>query len=523
MRCSVVLLLLACACSQVQVEQSSGGVSTRAGGGNKGVGINLSPVNYYATQMPFANLFRNRDRWLSTDGDTWNTERASDIPTDDDGYPLEIPYKGQMLRASAFMPIHADSFTLTWQGDGSVTVSGTGVEVTSQSAGLVKFTAGPTMTEPVFVRIERSSAKDHVRDIQIIGERKYADGFAAALRSFGVLRFMDWGGINDSPVKHWADRVTEQEAQGTDRGVAIETMLDISKAAHADMWFNVPHQADDDFIERAAKLIGTGLDKGLKVYVEYSNENWNGMFSQVMWERERAFDAGLDRIGAFSRGEDDVDDDAADYWAGLKYSVRRAAAVHTIFRKELGQGRVVAVLAGQSANSALNDELLQFYEDKKINPLGGAPDALAVAPYFGKVYGEDDDADAISVERILNDTDASIAESVGKDTRQNREVADQHDVRLIAYEAGQHVLAVSGLEDDDALIERMIKANRSPRMGELYRKAHRVWQENGGELVVYYSSCQAPTKHGAWGALEYQDQPLTDAPKWAALQSIALR
>jgi hypothetical protein len=521
MRGLLLGLLCACACSQVQVEQSSGSVGV--GAGNKGVGINLSPVSYYATQTPFPNLFRSRDHWLSTDGSEWDTELASSIPTDADGYPLEIPFDGQMLRASAFMPIYADSFELLWQGDGSVTVSGTGVDVISQSARSVKFKAGPTMTEPVFVRIERSSAKDHVHDIQITGDRDYAMGFVTAQRSFGVLRFMDWGAINDSPLKHWSDRPTEQDAQGTDRGVAIETMLETANATHADMWFNVPHQADDDFIERAAKLIAARLDRGLKVYVEYSNENWNGIFSQVAWERERALAAGLDEIGSFSRGDDEVDDDAADYWAGLKYSVRRAAAVHTSFRKQLGAGRVIAVLAGQSANAAVNEELLSFYEDRKINPLGGAPDALAVAPYFGKIYSDDDDADAISIERILNDTDASIAESVGKDTRQNRAIADKHHVRLIAYEAGQHVLAVGRLEDDRALIDRMISANRSPRMGELYRKAHVAWEQNGGELIVYYSSCQAPTKHGSWGVLEYQDQPPAEAPKWSALQSIARR
>lgn len=521
MRGLFVCLLLTCACSQVQVEQSSG--SAVSASGNKGVGINLSPVNYYATQTPFADLFRNRDHWQSTDGSTWDTELADTIPSDADGYPLEIPYKEQMLRASAFMPVQADKLKLTWQGDGSVTVSGTGVQITGQSSGSVSFSAGPTMTEPVFVRIERSSAKDHVHDIQIHGERKYSDDFTNAFHSFGVLRFMDWGGTNDSPVEHWSDRTTEGQAQGTERGVAIEVMTDTANAVDADMWFNVPHQADDDYVEHAAQLIGARLKRGLKVYVEYSNENWNGMFSQVAWESARGVAAGLDEVGSYARGEDDVDDDAADYWAGLKFSVQRAAAVHAIFRKALGAGRVVAVLAGQSANSALNEKLLSFYEDRKINPAGGQPDALAVAPYFGKIYTEADDADAISVERILDDTDASITDSVGKNTRENRAIADAHNVHLIAYEAGQHILAAGGLEDDDALVQRMITANRSPRMGELYRKAHRVWQENGGELVVYYSSCQAPTKHGTWGALEYQDQPAADAPKWSALQAIARR
>ena len=518
MRIVYIWLLVVCACSGVQLEQTTG----PAGSGGSGVGINLSPVSYYATQTPFSDLFRSRDRWQATDGSTWDTMRADSIPADDAGYPLELPYQGQMLRASAFMPVHADSFELRFQGDGEVSVSGGNAEVTARDAHSLKFRAGPSLTEPVFVRIERSSAKDHVHDIQIHGMRSYEDAFKSTLRGFGVLRFMDWGATNDSPVQHWSDRTTLQQAQGTERGAAIETMIEVANGAHADMWLNVPHQADDDYVDKAAQLVAAKLDSGLKLYVEYSNENWNGQFSQGEWEQERGVRAGLDRVGAYAQGARDADEDAVAYWAGQKFAVRRAAAVHARFRKQLGEGRVVAVLAGQSANAGLNDTLLSFYEDRAINPLGGKPDALAVAPYFGRIYNEDDDdPDALSVERILKDADASIAERVGEDTRANRKVADAHDVQLIAYEAGQHVLALGALAKDEALVQRIIEANRSARMGELYRKAHRVWRESGGELVVYYSSCQAATQYGAWGALEYQDQPASEAPKWSALQAIA--
>jgi len=510
-----VWLLWACACHSVQLEQSP----SFANGSSRGVGLNLSSVSYYSTQTPFSDLFRNRDRWLSTDGSSWDTELADSIPVDPDGYPLEIPYKGQMLRASAFLPVHADDFELRWQGEGEVTVSGTQVEVTAKAERSVKFTAGPSLTEPVFVRIDRSSAKDHVRDIEIRGERGYENVFKSALRGFGVLRFMDWGATNDNPVQRWSERTTPQQAQGTQRGVAIETMIDTANGAHADLWLNLPHKADDDFMQRAAQLVAARLNPALKAYVEYSNENWNGMFSQVRWEREQGEKLGLHRVGAYALGEDS-DEDSAGYWAGLKFSVRRAAVAHGAFRKALGAERVVAVVAGQSANPHVNEQLLSFYADRRINPLAGKPDALAVAPYFGTNY--DDEAEGTpSVERILTDADESIAERVGEHTRENRKIADEHGVRLIAYEAGQHVLAVGGRQDDKQLVERIIAANRSPRMGELYRKAHRVWLESGGELAVYYSSCQAPSRYGSWGALEYQEQPQAEAPKWAALQTLA--
>jgi len=82
----------------------------------EGVGMNLATVSYYATQMPFVDLFRNRDAWQSTDGSTWDTELIDSIPADADGYPLALPSRGQTVRASAFVPLRSDSFGLRWKG-----------------------------------------------------------------------------------------------------------------------------------------------------------------------------------------------------------------------------------------------------------------------------------------------------------------------------------------------------------------------------------------------------------------------
>ena len=476
------------------------------------IGLNLSSVSYYATQEPFADVFRNRDAWVSTDGDTWNTDRMDDIPTDSGGYPVSLPIDGQMVQAGVFLPFKGDSFEISWQGTGQLSLQGPDLQITQRAAHSLSFSVQRSFTDSVFLRIERSDASDHVRDIRVQADAPYDTGFSAILSGFHVLRFMDWGGTNDSPIEHWSDRTTEAEGQGSTKGVAIETMVDTANNAHADLWFNVPHRADDDYIERAAKLLKERLTPGLKIYVEYSNENWNGIFSQVEWEQERGVALGLDRIGVYS-GESE----AGAYWAGLKYSIRRAAVVHDTFRRVLGASRVVAVVAGQSAASDVNEKLLSFYEDERINPLGGHPDALAVAPYFGQTYGDPEEAAELTVDDILDQTEASIASTIGETTQQNRAIADAHAVKLIAYEAGQHLLAVGDLAADEDFVQRLFAANRKPRMGELYRLADEVWRANGGELAVYFNSCQPPTKYGTWGALEYQGQPASEAPKWAAL------
>lgn len=478
-----------------------------------GVGINLSAVSYYATQLPFSNLFLNRDVWLSTDGMKWDTEQAATVPADDDGYALELPYRGLMMRASTFLPIHGDTFEMTWKGDGEFQIQGPGFKRIELTESSLRFSVSSSMTDSVFIRIDRSTPGNHVHDIRIHGTRDYGAAFRESLKGFGVLRFMDWGATNHSPVATWSERTTPNEGQGSDHGVAIEHMVDTANAAKAHMWFTVPHQADDDYIQRAAQLIAERLDKRLLVFIEYSNENWNGIFSQVQWEQERGVALGLDKFRAAKTPEE------SEFWAGMFFSVRRAGYLHNVFRKTLGE-RAVTVLAGQSANSGLNEAILNAYEDPRINPLGGKPDALAVAPYFGRLYREPEEAETLTVARILSDAEQSIAELVTEHTAANREIADDHGVHLIAYEAGQHVLLAGGLENNDELVQLMIAANRDPRMGELYRKAHRAWLNAGGELIVYFNSCEAPGKFGSWGAREYQDQPPSEAPKWAALQSM---
>jgi hypothetical protein len=480
------------------------------------IGINLASISYFATQTPSSDVFRNRDVWATTDGITWDTGLADSVPIDADGYPLEIPFEGQTMRTSVFQPFEGGTFTLTWKGDGELTVLAPGLEIQSHASRSIVFSTTRSVQDPIFVRIDRSNEVDHVHDIRLYASGSYDTAFDSALKGFRVLRFMDWGATNGNPVSTWSERTTALAAQGTTRGASIEMMIESANEVHAHMWYSVPPMADDDFVERAAELIRSTLAPDLKVYVEYANENWNPVFPQVAWEAQQGLALGLNEGSAADDGED-----AQRYDAGLKFSVQRAALVHSTFRRVLGASRVVAVLGGQSASSALNDQLLSAFDDTRINPFGGRPDALAVAPYFGRVYSPSDGTEDLSVDDLLDDTEAQIETSVGEDTRANHEVASAHHVDLIAYEAGQHLLAIGGLENDKAFIERLLAANRDPRMGELYRKAHAMWLESGGGLAIYYNSCEQWSKFGTWGALEYQNQPLSEAPKMAALRALA--
>lgn len=62
-------------------------------------------------------------------------------------------------------------------------------------------------------------------------------------------------------------------------GAPIEDMIDIANRIGANAWFNIPHAADDDYIQKYAELVKKNLRPDLKVYVEYSNEVWHQGFA----------------------------------------------------------------------------------------------------------------------------------------------------------------------------------------------------------------------------------------------------
>lgn len=543
-----------CLCALAAIAWSPGSASAQVPFGgiyaSAPAGLNLSQVNYYSTQVPFEDVFRNRDDWQFFDQSDVEPAHSQDvaaaraIPRDATLYPLQVLATDRKLRAYTFFPVYPTYtdpnnsanniyYRVTFSGSGTLSFGGPGLTSQQISANEYRLQVPRSLTDPVWVQIETSSAANHVTNIQITQNKSITQDFGSMISGFRVLRFMDWGRTNDNPVTKWSptnssdvwtSRTLPGQPEGTERGVAIETMIATANQYKTDLWYNIPHQADNTFIANAAQLIANTLDPSLKVYVEYSNENWNGIFSQAQWEAQQGLAMHFNTSEPYSGT-----DDGANYWAGLKYSVYRAAKAHQIFRQTVGKSRVVAVLAGQSDFTDLNRTLLQLYRNPTYNPLwtnlvsgvpsdtnAGPPDVLAVAPYVDVHFTTADTS--LSETDIMNRAFAVIPTLVGANTRTNFGHAQDNGARLVAYESGQHLLAVEGAESDPTFVQKLINVNRSAGMAGVYRQAIRAWIDNGGGLNTHFNSCENPSKYGTWGALEYQDQPVSTAPKMVALR-----
>jgi hypothetical protein len=267
-----------------------------------------------------------------------------------------------------------------------------------------------------------------------------------------------------------------------------------------DPWFCVPHLASDDFVKQFAELVKKKLDTSRKVYVEYSNECWNGQFSQARYCGEQGKKLGLSKNA---------------YEAQLRFYSQRSVEVFAIWQKAFGGNkRLVRVLATQSANPWTGSTVLDWKDAYK------SADAVAIAPYFGHRFGNPKTADkvaAMSAAELVAEL-ATDVENNKKVLKSYAELAGKRKLQLMAYEGGQHLAGYQGAENNEKLTKLFHEANRHPKMKELYLADLKNWQEAGGGLFCVFSSMGTYSKWGSWGVLEHTGQDVKEAPKYQALR-----
>jgi len=380
----------------------------------------------------------------------------------------------------------------------------------------------------------------------VSGDHPWNPQFLKEISIYRSLRFMDWDNTNGSQRENWSQRPRKADAK--QNPVAYEWMIDLCNRNNADLWLTVPHRTitraltnePSDYALRLCILVKTGVDMGetnlkpmwwlagggvmtfaegkgaanlralrdftaedfikaggvkvceplkpnLKLYLEYSNETWNGAFKQSHYCCDEGEALGLDK----------------NRWtAGFRYhawaAIRLFRAADLVFGAD--NPRVIKVLATQSANSWIAGQHLAMMRDPRHNPWGVKASAIATAPYFGhKVDG----ADPKAAERLRE----AIQKS-GQDSAKQKKIAEEAGLKLIAYEGGQHVT------------KNAKEINTSPLMHDL-TKEYLDEMSKYFARFCYYAHVGRAGNGGAWGALEFTGQPLSEAHKYRALVEYA--
>jgi hypothetical protein len=486
---------------------------------NSWVGINLAGIADWSTEHPFVDLFKTARPWISQrDGAEWGEGGALALTPEGWVAALEAGQFAETLLFSAD-PVYAagldGEYTILYDGEGEIAFRGGNVTIIDAAPGRMIVEAKPTQGA-IFLQIVATTPANPLRNIRFLlpgSEATYTEQpfnlvFLERIAPFRVLRFMDWMATNNSVISNWEDRPQITDANYAVKGVPVEIMVQLANTLHADMWVNMPHNATDDYVREFATLVNTLLDADLRVYVEYSNETWNGQFQQAQFVTEQGL--------ALTLAEGD------GFWSGLRFHSQRAVAMFAIWEDVFGgTDRLVRVLAAQAGN-AWTGEQVAVWQDAFQHA-----DALAVAPYFScDDPGNPETADEIgklSVEALLDRQMANVG--TGGCAHQymldNLAVAEQFGLALVAYEGGQHLAGYGGAEQDEALTALFIAANQHPRMGDVYQQYLDQWQAAGGGLFVAFNDIAPPSQFGTWGLLESITQNPATAPKYqAVLQAI---
>ena len=480
----------------------------------------------------FVDLFRQSRGWMTRRVNAeaeFNSEKADMIPADRNGWPLQVPFdpkdgSGQHFVHTVVGARGKGSYWLELKGHGRLRFTAADGLLDATTTFLRSIEFRPSggafeaqlnvlndLEELIFVDLLESDPADPIRDIHlyqpgVTGESTGAFDplFIASVSNFEVLRFLNPGRANNSPLSAWEQRpMTTTHTQLTAGGMAFEWMFELGNLVRRPVWICVPHRADDDFVRQLARLAKERLSPGLKLFVEYSNETWNHVFEQADYVEDQGVAVGLG---------------PQRYEAGQRFVARRSAQIWAIFEQEFGEAaadRLVKVMATQAGNLGLSRLRLESLSDTKINTIGTRADVLAIAPYFGISVADrlaaPGSASTVGVEQILQAAALDIEGEAAAWTRAHRDLAAEFGLWLVDYEAGQHLVATT--EEARKLESILIAANRSPVMAGLYESYLESQQRNGVVLCNLFSHLYEPGPYGSWGLLETLNG--TSAPKWA--------
>lgn len=478
------------------------------------LGTNLSGPADWNTELPFVDVFHFSRAWISQKkNQPWGKGPA--LALDPNGYPTKLdPDCSAETPLCTIQGNHypAGAYTVLYDGDGSLEFSNATILASSPN----KLTIQPNPEKGgFFLRISQTNPQNHLRNIRVImpgfqnsyTQNPFHPAFLKRWQGIASLRFMDWMETNGSKISSWSQRPTPQHATFSERGVPLELMIDLANRLKADPWFCMPHLADDDYVSNFAQLVKAKLDPSLKVYVEYSNEVWNGQFPQSRYAGEQGQKLKF----------------AEKPWeAAWKFTAHRSIQIFTIWETVFaGKDRLVRVLPSQAANPYVSEQILAFNDAYKN------ADALAIAPYIScnvPLQGQLLSAAQVQTWTLNQILDYMQTQALSESIRwvqSQKKTADKYNLKLIAYEGGQHIVGIAGAQDNPTLATLFLTANAHPRIGLIYQQHLNAWSAANADLFCHFSSVSSWSKWGSWGVYQYYDEDPAKSPKFMALMKWA--
>ena len=506
------------------------------------IGMNLAAIEDWSSAFPFLNLVKQARPWISQqEGSKWG--KGEKLNLDKSGWVKSLK-KGQSADLIVLTirnnVVPYKTYRVMFDGDGEIQFRGAKiVKKNKKNNIIVKLNQS---TSYFIIRIKKTNPDNYIRDVSVVPVEfveNYDRGeifnpeYLQILRPFMAIRFMNWMKTNSDPPRpgSWKERPKMTDASWAWKGVPVEVMTRLANRLKADPWFNMPHTSDREYILNFAKYLKNNLDSGLDIYVEHSNEVWNGLFPQTHYAREKA-KLRWGNANYFTQ------------WHGM-----RTAQICDIWKKEVFKSEANKIHCVFSTWTARNGLEKQGLECRKWVQEGNEPcykhgiDSLGITGYFsGCLHGktknsnkdyyevvrhwatEGQDGIRKGIEEILDGRHFECSQTLI--TRKQKyqyyaNSAKSYGLSLVAYEGGSHVTTLgTGRGKDKVLVKYLRDINLSPLMKNVYYKNLEIWKNSGGTLFMHFVEINNSSRFGNFGAMENLRH--VNAPKYKALIQFGL-
>jgi hypothetical protein len=385
--------------------------------------------------------------------------------------------------------------------------------------------------------------------------------FRARAANFTGLRFYQSQGeqgygVNTNNDKFWADRrkptyATWCTSNDKQNGIPYEAMILMCNELNVDCYVQVPFctvcdtnfageglndgrgASTSDYVTKMAQVFRYGSDgstpytstqaspvwaplkPGLKLYVEFSNELWNGSYP---YSRDKNWiAASAARLYAAGNPYAYRSSGTSGYQPSASRIGHMIMTISDLFRAVWGNaamGDDVRIMSSGFTGDNFCSQVLGYIDDRKgANTVAHYVYAFAVAPYFNQHTGtatqilNDMAADAANTNTATDDNGGGLVRDIAR--------AQTYGVKLCSYEGGVGCLGIT----DDA-IARQVQTSIRVKDDVLVPYLTRWFQAPECEAFFYYTMLKTwSTGSGAYFGLS---ELVTDetGPKWDAVKQI---
>ncbi len=498
------------------------------------MGINLHSARDWAGSFFFADAMKSARAWKEVGGD-------GVLQVDEHGWPLEdaeIVVMHGLLESHGWYDIYftgradvAGTSDMTY--DPATNTSHCRYERTDPTGGQImklQFTNTDGGVQNVKVMRPKVPGGSECYDTSVT----FTDQIKTAASKFQFVRYMDLLGANtdliDSSLQStrdgrldsayytqcpWAsDTGARWGYQGP--GIAYEYVVQFANETMTDPYINIYISSTDEKIRWIAELFHERLQPDLKLYVEYSNEVWNGTFPQNGWNLRAANSEPEESVLRWDGS------DMNGWQLGYRRMARRTVEIGNIFRDVFGEGqmmtRVRPVLMWQRANANNYGHIAlafleEFYNTVHEHNAEAHPPSYYIYGGGGAGYYSCNANDPLSsVDDVLQSGSMPPDAPGWKDEQAyNAKLAACYGLKHIVYEGGL-VTTVQG-----NLTESLKNAVRDdPRITANIVGKIGTFHSVGGHMFGYFHSNDDEER---WG-LSPTVMELT-TPAWKAIDSLA--